>query len=438
MISSQRKALFLPAKIIASIMIISLLVFYFGPIPWIDKIDFAVVEASMLFFFYVGAFVLGYYCKVPRKGSRKFLIKNDNIMNYKMYNLLKYTIVINLILTVANAFIYAGVSNVSQLFTKMIQGLTSPDLVYYEKDATSRSGNIIVWITCFYSPIMYVTQVYALYILKKLNPFLKVCYIVTLVVEVMRWLSVGTNRGLFDIVVLLLFVFMVKRMDFYGKSAKKNIADKRKQKKMLIIVVSAVIIFFAFFSYALSSRVNGEFHEEYFNVALYKELPAGIKFFLEKFDSYLAQGYSNTIKIIRNCKFQWTYGAGNSRFLMGILNRFLGISLEERTYPYQLAQFGVDPLAAWHTAYSWFASDLTYWGIIPFMFIVGYFMSSLAREVLLQSDPISLTLLYFVFLSLVNASCTNYVLAFTNGFVGFWILFVVRFIKKHHVTFGKV
>ena len=437
MISNQRKALFLPLIVIAGIMIISLLVFYFGPIPWIDRIDFAVVKGSMLFIFYVLAFIFGYYCRVPRKGKKVYKIQEDSKINRKIFKLLKYTIIINLVLTIANAFIYGGVTSISQLFTKMLNGLSSPDSVYYAKDASSKSGNIIVWITCFYSPIMYLTEVYALYVFKRLKRSLKVCYICTLFIEAMRWLAVGTNKGLFDLVLLFLFIFIVKRMEFYGTNNRKNTKERHKQQKMVVIVVGALILFFTFFSYAISSRISGGFHTQYFDKIPYRWLPDSLKFFCEQFDSYLTQGYSNTIKIIRNCKFKWTFGVGNSRFLMDVIEKLFGISLEQRTYPYQLMPYGVDPLVSWHTAYSWFASDLSYFGVIPFMFIVGYFTSSLSREVFLAKNPISLTLLYFVFLALVNASCTNYVLAFTNGFMGFWILFIVRFICKYHIVIKK-
>ncbi len=435
MISNQRKALFLPLIVIAGIMIISLLVFYFGPIPWIDRIDFAVVKGSMLFIFYVLAFIFGYYCRVPRKGKKVYKIQEDSKINRKIFKLLKYTIIINLVLTIANAFIYGGVTSISQLFTKMLNGLSSPDSVYYAKDASSRSGNIIVWITCFYSPIMYLTEVYALIMFKKLKNSLKVCYLLTLIVEVMRWLAVGTNRGLFDIVLLLLYGGLISRVKFYGKNERKTAKEKSRQRKFIIIILGFIILFFVFFSYALSARINNSFHQEYFDSIPYKWLPNSMKFFAEQFDSYLTQGYSNTIKIIRNCKFKWTFGIGNSRFLLGIFSRFIGVALEGRTYPYQLEQYGIDPLASWHTAYSWFASDLTYFGIIPFMFIVGYFMCSLVREVLLENNPISLALLYLVFLSMVNISCTNYVLAFTNGFIGFWGLFIYRLLKKYNIKF---
>lgn len=434
MIEYQRNALKLPMKICMMVMVATIVLFLWGPIPWVKQVDIAVVTGIALFILYAFAFMLGYYYRLPRSGERQYVIV-DNV-NKQMMSMMRYTLFINLILTVANAFIYGGVSSLSQLFNAVIKGLTSPSTVYYGKDVSSRSGNIIVLFTCAYSPILYLTQVYAMLVFKKLNKKQKVCYVVTLVIEIMRWLAVGTNKGLFDIVLLIVYVFCVTQMKYKSKGRLKKAKDRRKQKKMMLFVIIGIILFFLFFSYALSSRVKGEYHQAYFETFPYKWLPDGMKFFLEKFDSYLTQGYANTIKILRNCQFKWTYGAGNSRFLMDTIKRIFKISLEENTYPYQLAKFGVDPLAEWHSAYSWFASDITYVGIIPFMFMVGYFMSSLASEVLLKDDPISLTLLYFVFISIVNISCTNYVLAYRNGFVAFWLLFLLRGIKKHNIRFN--
>ena len=139
-------------------------------------------------------------------------------------------------------------------------------------------------------------------------------------------------------------------------------------------------------------------------------------------------------KIIENCEFQWTFGAGNSRFLMDALEK-LGIFLEERTYPYQLAQYNVDPLASWHSAYAWFASDLTFVGVIFLMFAAGHYMCGLARDVITKEDPVAMALLYLMIMMVTNASCTNYVLAYTNGFLGFWGLFILRIIQKKRIRF---
>ena len=212
---------------------------------------------------------------------------------------------------------------------------------------------------------------------------------------------------------------------------------KKTLRHVLLVVSISLVAFLAFFGTAISARVGGVYHKEYFDVFPYNQLPVELRFFVEKFDSYLTQGYNNFILIVQNCEFKWTFGIGNSRFMMQIFDSVFGIDLTARTYPYQLEFFGVDPLVSWHTAYGWFASDLTIFGIIPFMIFVGYFTSGLVKEVIANRDPISMTLLYMMLLSIINASCTNYILAYSGSFVPFVALIILRWCRKHNVVIRK-
>ena len=438
MLTNRNKAILMPLKFSLLIMYFTLLVFLLGPIQWIKKWDFATFAVIGLLIAYFSAFSLGYNfrLKVREKDSIK-IHENQKKDGYtvKMLRILRITIYINLFLTIANAYIYVGVSSLPELWNKMMQGLLSPSEVYYSKDASSRADSIIVWLMFIYSPLMDVTKVYALYAYKKLSTGLKVCYILTLLIEIMRWLGVGTNKGLFDIVILFIFFYLLIRMNYFGRESEHNLQTKKQIRRILLVVVIGTVLFFSFFGMAISSRVDGAYTESYFNVFPYNIMPEGLRFFSEKFDSYLTQGYSNLIEMVRNGEWKWTFGVGNSRFLMDVVNRVFKIDLTGRTYPYQLEAFGVDPLAAWHTAYAWFASDISFIGVIFLMFMVGFYMCGLAKDVIDKADPVSMTLLYLVLLSVVNASCTNYVIAYSNGFISFWTLFVVRLLRKNHVHF---
>lgn len=434
---SNIKAQFLPLKISLLVMFGSLIFFLLGPIPWTENDNFIAYFVIALLILYFLAFTFGYYARTPKNG---IIIINHQEIEYnelKILNMLKYTLFLNLIFTVLLALIYSNTSSLSGLINKMIQGLFAPSEAYYMKDTSSRSGSIIVWFSLLYSPWLYITKVLGLYYFKELKLYQKILYISALVVEVMRWLAVGTNKGLFDIVVLLLFYYILLRMKLLSDDEERTNKLKKTLRRIFLVVTISAVAFFMFFGTAISARVGGAYHEEYFSSFPYNQLPVGLRFFVEKFDSYLTQGYKNFILIVQNCEFKWTFGIGNSRFLMQIFNSLFGIDLTSRTYPYQLASFGVDPLASWHTAYGWFASDFTIIGIIPFMFFVGYYTSGLAKEVIANGDPVSMTLLYMMILSIVNASCTNYILAYSGSFIPFIALHILRWCRKHNVVIGK-
>jgi len=434
---NRGKAAMIPLKWSLTIMFFTLFVYLFGPIRWISEWNVHEVITMCLLLSYFVSFAMGYLlrCRNIKKEDSLDHIHPDDSLYEKWAKLLRITIYLNLILTVANAFLYVGVKSLPDLLSQMLRGITSPSTVYYGKDASSRSGSIIVWISLFYSPLMYITQFLSIYLFNKLKVHQRVIVVITFVVEIARWLSVGTNKGLFDIVILFLANYLVRKVRYSSSFGERTKNNRRRIRRMTAIVLIAIVAFFTFFGTAISSRVGGVYSEENYQSFPYNLIPVGLRFFIDKFDSYLVQGYDNLEKIIENCSFKWTFGAGNSRFLFGIADRVLGTNITERTYPYQLQQFGVNPLNSWHSAYSWFASDLTFVGVVLLMFIAGYFFASLTARIVEKNDPISMTLFYLMLLMIVNASCTNYVLAYSNGFIGFWMLFFAYRLKSKNIIF---
>lgn len=434
MLYKWKKAENIPLKYTMFVMWTTLFVYLFGPIKWIESWDYAEMLTILLLVLFFSAFAVGYYL---RGKSFPKVPQNQQSLAHSIdwTRILSVTIWINFVLTIGNTLLYADVTNISELLNKVVVGLTSTGEAYYSKNVSSRSGELIVWITFLYSPILYLTNVLALFRFRSLKQVQKCCVIATLLIEAMRWVSIGTNKGLMDIVLLILTIYMINKMLYYGKESEHTKKRQRMNRWMTIGVLVLVILFLSFFGMAISSRIEGAYDVSNYDSFPYNLVPEGLRFLMDKVDSYLVQGYNNMEKIIENCEFRWTYGAGNSRFLMDALEK-LGIFLEERTYPYQLAQYNVDPLASWHSAYAWFASDLTFVGVIFLMFVAGHYMCGLARDVITKEDPIAMALLYLMIMMVTNASCTNYVLAYTNGFWGFWGLVLFRIIQKRRVKFS--
>jgi len=431
------KAEYLPLWFSMLVMWFTLFIYVAGPVRWIDKWDWAEFITILLLVLYFVAFAAGYLLR-SKKLAKKEPVLMDLTEHFNWKKFLRISIWINLFLTVSNAQIYSSTSDIISLFIQAIKGIFSPDAVYYGKDASSRMGNVVVWLTFLYSPAMYITWFLSVFKFKSLEKRERIVVVFTFAVELARWLSVGTNKGLFDIVLLFVTFFLVLCMHYLGRPDFKTEENRALIKRITIIVMVALILFFAFFGMALSARVNGQYNEENYAHFPYNLVPKGLRFLVDKAVHYLVHGYNNMERIIENCEFKWTFGLGNSRFSMQIVNIIFGVDLTGRTYPYQLKEFGVDPLVSWHSAYSWFASDLTFVGVIVLMFFAGYYMCGLTYDVVQRKDPVAMALLYLMVLMVVNASCTNYVLAYTNGFAGFWGLFVIRWLQKHDKIRNKL
>lgn len=431
------KAEYIPLWFSMAVMWMTLLIYVAGPIRFIDKWDFAEFITILLLTLYFLAFAAGYLLRGKRYRRRQ--IKQRDLTELPIWKkILSVSIWINLFLTVTNAQIYSSTTDIFSLFGQAIEGILSPGSVYFGKDASSRMGSVAIWITFLYSPLMYITNILSLYKFKTLTKNEKAAVVFTFVVEAARWLSVGTNKGLFDIVLLFVTFYLVLCMHYLGRPSSRTLKNKRTIRKITVIVLVALLLFFMFFSMAISSRVSGQYDKENYESFPYNLIPEGMRFFVDKAVTYLVHGYNNMERIIENCDFQWTFGVGNSRFTLQIVDKLLGTNLTGRTYPYQLQQYGVDPLVSWHSAYSWFASDLTFAGVIFLMFFAGYFMCGLAHDVVHRADPVAMALLYLMIMMVVNASCTNYVLAYTNGFAGFWGLFCIRWLQKHKRVRNKL
>ena len=431
------KAEYLPLWFSMLVMWLTLFIYVAGPVRWIDKWDWAEAVTILLLALYFVAFAAGYLLR-SRKLVKKEPISIDLTEHFNWKKFLSISIWINLFLTVSNAQIYSSTSDIISLFLQAIKGVFSPDTVYYGKDASSRMGNVVVWLTFFYSPAMYITWFLSVFKFKSLEKRERIVVVFTFAVELARWLSVGTNKGLFDIVLLFVTFFLVLCMHYLGRSDCKTEENRAFIKRITVIVLVAIILFFAFFGMALSARVNGQYNEANYASFPYNLIPKGLRFLIDKVDHYLVHGYNNMEKIIENCEFKWTFGLGNSRFSMQIVNILFDVDLTGRTYPYQLKEFGVDPLVSWHSAYSWFASDITFAGVIVLMFFAGFYLCGIAHDVIHKKDPVAMALLYLMVLMVVNASCTNYVLAYTNGFAGFWGLFVIRWLQYHDKVRNKL
>jgi hypothetical protein len=85
---------------------------------------------------------------------------------------------------------------------------------------------------------------------------------------------------------------------------------------------------------------------------------------------YLTQGYYHT-SLAFDLDFRPTYFLGNNPALMDLAKIF-GIDVSKDTYVYRLSGKGVDPEVQWHSAYLWFASDVSFWGVPLVLFIISY------------------------------------------------------------------
>jgi hypothetical protein len=84
----------------------------------------------------------------------------------------------------------------------------------------------------------------------------------------------------------------------------------------------------------------------------------------------MGQGYYHAC-IAFDYDFRWTKFLGSNGSLIALAQR-LGVDVWDDTYMHRLQREGIDEYGVWHTAYTWWAGDVSFYGVPVLLFCLGY------------------------------------------------------------------
>ena len=402
--------------------------FLIGPI-YETKLNYSLIRVLIFVSMCFVCFGFGYLMRLQKMVGKEL----EYGPKEKILAFLRVMVYVNLIFTALNAYQYSYTTSLSQLWNKAVEALSDPGGAYFDKISTmqdvSTSNSMLTYITVFMGPLLFPTQIMSVYYFKDLKLLPKLSVIATLLLESLRWLAVGTNKGLLDIAVLFATVMLIRymRATILGRADSKL---RKKRKSFAIIAIVSILAFVVVFGYFLTSRSAANVNTPGFARFPNYLFPEALRPAVQKISSYLCQGYKSLQHIFDQLEWIPTWGVGNSSFLISVVKRLTGVDLFLDTYQYRIIATGLVAEGAFQTVFSYLANDLTFPGTVIFMFFVGSFFCSLVKEAVLEEDPISITLLYMMVLAILNVSCLNYMLSFSNMCVGFWGLFIVRVVTR--------
>jgi hypothetical protein len=260
---------------------------------------------------------------------------------------------------------------------------------------------------------------------RRLRRGAKIVFAVLVAIELCYWVGLATAFG----VVALATTWGLSSM-FWPAMARRG--KSLRPGSNVILLCSLLIATIAFFSYNLHRRSNlGQLDIQQYEVAqapiivdhpAFSVIPQSLWPTYVLVVSYLGQGYYHTCFAF-DLEFKTTGLVGNNPALIGLAAMF-GISVWDDTYMHRLGRKGIDEFGVWHSAYTWFASDVSFFGVPVLLFFVGFFFGfSWAQG--LQGDFLSrLVFIMFgnvlVFLFANNTYLSSVFYAFMV-FVPFWI-----------------
>ena len=278
--------------------------------------------------------------------------------------------------------------------------------------------SVISGITFIYLPL-YLIYFKELPIRKKIIGFITVIFVI------FSKLLFGTNEGFFDIILC-----------FFAWSILRNNGIKRNSIKLIIYFLIMLVAIILAFNYIMSER-NGSFYQfQQLGENIIDEgsfwfdiLPEELSTLLVWLVFYVCQGYYGMSLALEYFTIPYL-GLTFSMFIYRNLNALLGLDIIDETLMSYTNQFGWYYGTNWHTAYTWFASDFTWIGVIPIMFLYGMLLYKSFLAAYYEKSPIAIGMFILLVTAIIFLPANNKIFASAEMCSAFFTYLLIWFLGK--------
>lgn len=360
--ANNQHILLFPVKIAIVFLLFTEILYIIGPINYrVDNYGYTIIYLLLCNLF----LYLGYINNV-------YYYRHNHRYNEKYNKITKFILITSLIILVFKLYNVIGSISPTAIYNKIYDSLLSPDEAYKEKLEGSEDG-ISIWTYIFMllSPITSAAIPFGIFYWKKLSKTYRYITFFLILGEILYWISLGTRKGIFDTIFIVIFIFFAANT--------KYLTDKHKYRKIIAYITCSIIIFIFYFIWSNMSRLGADNIQDYGNLFYeikdsYRSIPSPITTTLFSIEGYLCQGYyalSKSLEEFMYGNIMFTFGCGNNFFTLNVLERF-DINLIDNTYQKLLYDnYGIHPYINWHSIYVWLANDVTFIGVPLVMYAIG-------------------------------------------------------------------
>ncbi len=417
---STRVSLF-PLYFFQVYLSLTVLLYAFGPWPWPTQ------EPGILYGFLLlvqVAFWLGYRLGVPK-------VPCKYVGPWSMQVLVSVSLILNMVWIVPSFMSRSGATGFSLggMLESALQGLYDPGSMYaarMEALATVEKTTLFGYLSQVVSPILWFAIPLAIFFWKSLDRLKKIFLLIVVFFEIVSWVAIGTNKGLFDILIVVSWMVIAANPRFISSF------DFRGFLKSAVLIIGGLVAVLYFFAIGQEGRGGGEIpaYDRSANIQLDYDnwliaaLPDGARLPFGAVASYLSQGYY-PLSIALTEPPTFSYGVGHSHYYTGIVQSFVGQGvISDKTYPALIEKYGWDRYGKWHTMYTWMASDISFAGVIVFVFALGGLLAKVWCDVVYRHNPPAVALLALLCIMVFYFPANNQVLAFSRTANAFWVILV--------------
>ena len=406
--------------------------FLFGPINW--KSNNKLLMGGVLFA-YVLFLTLGY-----RYGAKCKLYKSAHplLSEYNIIKITKIIVWISIVYSIFYIFRYGRTFSISSIINNTINNFINPAAQYAKThhqgsmtDPNLLGGGFMSLIVTFSGPLTIPAVVLPILYFDKLSFAYKIISIFGIVLQVFGAVIAGTNEGLFNIGIYIISVILILRQ------RKRKLKRKKKSFVSFIFIGILLIGLLAFFTNNISQRTGDTFLFPTIGINKYDRTAPILQFIpqflqptLAYLTVYLCEGYYG-MSLALGMEWIPTFGTGFSSFIRNNIEELLGVNLIQYSYQGRIEKlYGWGANKNWHTAYTWFANDVSFFGVALIMFIIGFLIIRSFRDSVENGNPFACVLFSILMMQIFFLSANNKIFASPTTFITFWLFWFLWWLTK--------
>lgn len=381
-----------------------------------------------------------------------------------------------------------------KLFKQMWIGIQNPGYGYVLrlhrittlKGANIMGGSAFSAVNYLWAFVKYPIILGSMLYFKHLKLYAKVFAVLYLTATVMFYMSIGTN---IDILGVFLFLEMPAILSFFSHWRNKTLSAKRIIQ-LVASLLAGILLIFSYFTWMMVSRGGiNRYDDPSYNVGgisidigqnkqekppaetlppetvpvetvpveteavetkpaetapvsttpaatqspakteKTSRVPPIIMKFWVSFSSYFTQGYYGMSQALT---LPWVpmFGVGNSMFLVDLVSRNV-TDIDQYTYQVRMEPMGWDSDIQWHSMYTWLANDVSFYGVVIIMLLIGLLFGAMFKDAISSDNPFAKMSIFYFMLMIIFIPCNNQLAQRADTMFSF-ILLVLCWIFSHH------
>jgi len=327
---------------------------------------------------------------------------------------------------------YAQSWNPLRLLTSVSRSIQNPAAAYAANHAVSaEAGTWITKASTLAAPLTFAAFALGLYHFRKMPLAVRALVVADGLLQLFTAVVRGMNFGVFKVTAVVLTVTLLSML---SRMPRRSLRRSTFYARAVALALT-LVAFLGYFSVTTGDRLSASQPSVIAGIPidytspLISHLPESLQQPAVLLSLYLGQGYHG-LSLALDHTFSSTYGLGNSMFVMNNVKRSFGWDLFPRTYIHKMNPAWSES-QNWHTAYTWFANDVSLWGVPVVMFGVGCLLSVVLRGAM-REDALAIAVLPLLMMMMFFLPANNVVISNPLTFMPFATLGTIYVLLLAH------